>query len=82
MIEVQFKAESLICCHSEVQICLFDSRGRLETNAEQWLRLLTTIQDLLSWILKRQTELKQTQQTVGGDLPTVQRQSGDNQVIL
>ena len=60
----------------------FGSRGRLETNAEQWLRLLTTIQDLLSWILKRQTELKQTQKTVGGDLPTVQRQSGDNQVIL
>ena len=56
-------------------------RGRLETNAEQWLRLLTTIQDLLSWILKRQNELRQTQKTLGGDLEAIQRQVGNNQVM-
>ncbi|WAR08807.1 DMDD-like protein [Mya arenaria] len=33
-------------------------RGRLETNTEQWLRLLHTIEDLLAWILKAQHELK------------------------
>ncbi|XP_053396069.1 dystrophin-like isoform X7 [Mercenaria mercenaria] len=48
-------------------------RGRLETNAEQWLRLLHTVQDLLAWILKKQHDLK-AQRPVGGDNSTLQKQ--------
>ena len=54
-------------------------RGRLETNAEQWLRLLHTIQDLLAWILKKQHDLK-AQRPVGGDNSTLQKQMESNKV--
>ncbi|XP_067674722.1 dystrophin-like isoform X3 [Haliotis asinina] len=53
-------------------------RGRLESNAEQWMHLLRTLQNLINWILQRQEELQQ-QQPIGGDLISVQRQHSENQ---
>ncbi|XP_041352153.1 dystrophin-like isoform X2 [Gigantopelta aegis] len=53
-------------------------RGRLETNAEQWMHLLRTLQNVINWILQRQEELKQ-QQPIGGDLVSIQRQNSENQ---
>ena len=60
----------------QMSVCF---RGRLETNAEQWLRLLHTIQDLLAWILKKQHELK-AQRPIGGDNSALQKQMEANQV--
>uniref|UniRef100_A0A0B7BP84 Dystrophin n=2 Tax=Arion vulgaris TaxID=1028688 RepID=A0A0B7BP84_9EUPU len=53
-------------------------RGRLESNTEQWTRLVKTLQSLVSWVNDRQVEL-QKQQPLGGDLASVQRQAVDNQ---
>ncbi|XP_059157467.1 dystrophin-like isoform X5 [Physella acuta] len=53
-------------------------RGRLESNAEQWSRLVKTLQSLVAWVLARQTELQQ-QHPIGGDLASVQRQLLENQ---
>ncbi|CAL1537370.1 unnamed protein product [Lymnaea stagnalis] len=53
-------------------------RGRLESNAEQWARLVKTLQTLVAWVIARQTELQQ-QQPMGGDLASVQRQLVENQ---
>ncbi|KAK3712462.1 hypothetical protein RRG08_002792 [Elysia crispata] len=53
-------------------------RGRLESNSEQWARLVKTLQGLLSWVSGRQVELQQ-QQPIGGDLASVQRQLAENQ---
>ncbi|XP_052810329.1 dystrophin-like isoform X2 [Mya arenaria] len=55
-------------------------RGRLETNTEQWLRLLHTIEDLLAWILKAQHELK-AQRPVGGDNSSLLKQLDVNQKL-
>ena len=55
------------------------TRGRLETNTEQWLRLLRTMEDLLAWILKAQHELK-AQRPVGGDHSSLHKQMEANQV--
>ncbi|XP_012946043.2 dystrophin [Aplysia californica] len=53
-------------------------RGRLESNVEQWSRLVKTLQSLVSWVSARQVDLQQ-QQPVGGDLASVQRQLVENQ---
>ncbi|KAL3882695.1 hypothetical protein ACJMK2_029008 [Sinanodonta woodiana] len=55
-------------------------RGRLETNAEQWLHLLNTIQDLVKWIQQKQQDLKK-QHHLGGDMPTLRHQILQNQVL-
>ncbi|XP_052240299.1 dystrophin-like isoform X2 [Dreissena polymorpha] len=55
-------------------------RGRLETNAEQWLRLLHTIEDLLAWILRKQHDLK-AQRPVGGDNSSLKKQLDTNQKL-
>lgn len=60
---------------------MFHSRGRLETNVEQWLRLLHTVEDLLAWILKKQHDLK-AQRPVGGDNSSLQKQMEANQVYI
>jgi hypothetical protein len=71
---------TLMKCHKHL-ISGSLSRGRLETNAEQWLRLLHTIQDLLAWILKKQHDLK-SQRPVGGDNTSLQRQMETNKVCI
>ncbi|BFZ09985.1 hypothetical protein BsWGS_13023 [Bradybaena similaris] len=53
-------------------------RGRLESNTDQWARLVKTLQTLLTWVSERQLELHQ-QQPIGGDLASVQRQAVENQ---
>ncbi|GFN77848.1 dystrophin, partial [Plakobranchus ocellatus] len=53
-------------------------RGRLESNSEQWARLVKTLQGLVSWVSGRQLELQQ-QQPIGGDLASLQRQVAENQ---
>lgn len=56
-------------------------RGRLESNADQWLHLVNTLQELIGWVLEKQQELM-SQRPLGGDNGALQRQNLDNQVKL
>uniref|UniRef100_A0A8W8JFQ6 Dystrophin n=1 Tax=Magallana gigas TaxID=29159 RepID=A0A8W8JFQ6_MAGGI len=56
-------------------------RGRLESNADQWLHLVNTLQELIGWVLEKQQELL-AQRPLGGDTEALQRQNMDNQRLL
>ncbi|XP_061169275.1 dystrophin-like isoform X1 [Saccostrea echinata] len=56
-------------------------RGRLESNADQWLHLVNTLQELIGWVLEKQQELL-GQRPLGGDSGALQRQNLDNQRLL
>jgi dystrophin len=58
---------------------LFFCRGRLESNAEQWTALLTTLRELIEWLAMKDEDLSQ-QQPVGGDLISVKKQNDDHKV--
>ncbi|XP_064602546.1 dystrophin-like isoform X2 [Liolophura sinensis] len=53
-------------------------RSHLESNAEQWMHLLQTLQQLIDWILRKHQDLLH-QKPVGGDVNSVQRQSDMNE---
>lgn len=63
------------------KLCVFLFRGRLESNADQWLHLVNTLQELIGWVLEKQQELL-AQRPLGGDTEALQRQNMDNQVCL
>lgn len=65
----------------KIKLCVFLFRGRLESNADQWLHLVNTLQELIGWVLEKQQELL-AQRPLGGDTEALQRQNMDNQVCL
>ncbi|XP_074846537.1 utrophin isoform X2 [Carettochelys insculpta] len=48
-------------------------RAHLEASAEKWNRLLTSLEELIKWLNRKDEELKK-QMPVGGDVPTLQQQ--------
>ncbi|XP_064628408.1 dystrophin-like isoform X4 [Lineus longissimus] len=55
-------------------------RGRLESNAEQWTALLTTLKELIEWLAMKDEDLS-LQQPIGGDLLSVKKQNDDHKVF-
>ncbi|XP_078330229.1 dystrophin-like isoform X4 [Crassostrea virginica] len=56
-------------------------RGRLESNADQWLHLVNTLQELIGWVLQKQQELL-AQRPLGGDTESLHGQLAENQRLL
>ncbi|KAK3089530.1 hypothetical protein FSP39_004327 [Pinctada imbricata] len=55
-------------------------RGRLETNTDQGLHLVSTLQELIGWMVAKQQELVK-QRPLGGDLEKLKSQSAQSQAI-
>ncbi|XP_013413171.1 dystrophin isoform X2 [Lingula anatina] len=55
-------------------------RSRLESNAEQWSKLVKSLQHLIDWVTAQHQELVR-QQPIGGDVTLVQQQARDQQEL-
>ena len=66
---------------SSFKVNVYIFRGRLESNAEQWLHLVNTLQELISWLMTKQQELHK-QRPIGGDTGILLQQNGENKVQL